>query len=393
MTALESPGVYVHLPFCASRCSYCDFLSGFDPAAMPKYVEAVLHEATLTQKHPSNWKSATFDTLYLGGGTPSFLGATLLVKLLEGLRERLSSTTDCERTVECNPSDIHEELLDAMAKSGINRISLGVQSFVDSELALLSRRHDAKGAHRALKLIKQHDASFLINVDLIHAIPGQNLASLDFSLQQALEHKPDHLSCYALTLSQESPLAKRLAPRNQKDPDLTDLTNFKEEFATIDEAALLSHYISIEKHLESAGFEHYEISNYARDEHRSHHNQKYWKRVPVLALGAGAHGFDGKSRYENTDALTDYLESVNRDRLPVKQLEQLNAEQVRLEKIALGLRTSDGFHSSCLSSKGKTEEILQELIKEGLLLKDKNGQLRPTCKGMLLADGIALRLA
>ncbi len=355
---------------------------------MPKYIEAVLHEASLTQKRPSPWKNATFDTLYLGGGTPSFLGATLLVKLLEGLRERLSSTTDCERTVECNPSDIHQELLDAMAKSGINRISLGVQSFVDSELALLSRRHDAKGAHRALKLIKQHGASFLINVDLIHAIPGQNLESLDFSLRQALDYKPDHLSCYALTLSQKSPLAKRLALQNE--PDLTDL---KGEFSPVDEDSQVRHYTFIEKHLESSGFEHYEVSNYAREEHRSRHNQKYWKRTPVLALGAGANGFDGKSRYENTDDLGDYLESVNKNRLPKKHLEQLSGKQVRLEKIALGLRTSDGLHVSCLSADGDTERILQELAEEDLLLNDGNGQLRPTNKGMLMADAIALRLA
>jgi len=355
---------------------------------MPKYVDAVLREAELTQKQPNPWKNALFDTLYLGGGTPSFLGATLLVKLVEGLRGRLGLTEDCEHTVECNPSDIHQDLLNALAKSGINRISLGVQSFVDSELAILSRRHDAQGAHHALKLIGQHDASFLLNVDLIHAIPGQNLESLNFSLCQALDHKPNHLSCYALTLSQESPLAKRLALQNRP-----DLTNFKEEFYPVDEDSQLKHYTFIEKHLESAGFEHYEISNYAKEEYRSRHNQKYWKRVPVLALGSGAYGFDGKNRYENTDDLNVYLESVDKNRLPVKQFEQLNAEQVRLEEIALGLRTSDGFHSSCLSASEKTEKILQKLAKENLLLKNKTGQLRPTSQGMLMADAIALRLA
>ena len=281
----ETPaGLYVHLPFCASRCSYCDFLSGFDPATIPTYIDAVLREAELALDSSSIWNQTSYDTIYLGGGTPSWLGASHLVKLIEGLRLRLPFHDNCEWTVECNPSDIEVELLDALGRAGANRISLGVQSFVDRELRYLGRRHDGSTARVALGRIRDHRNGFLISLDLMHDLPDQTLNNLNRSIETALSFHPEHLSCYALTLIPGTPLAKRVAARYLF-KSKGEKTNTQKDLDSS-----LVHYLHVETKLQEAGFEHYEVSNYARANMRSRHNQKYWNRTRVLALGCGPAG-------------------------------------------------------------------------------------------------------
>jgi len=321
-----------------------------------------------------------FDTLYIGGGTPSLLSLHQLESLLRHIRECFSLTKEAEITLEMNPADGDRAFFAALPSLGINRLNLGIQSFQDRFLSFLGRRHDACQAREAIEYA--HSAGFhRLGLDLIYAIPGQSMEMWLSDLQEAVAMPADHLSCYQLTVDATTPLGIRLAAKEFSLPPADEEADF---------------FLKTSFFLADRGYQHYEISNFAKnDEAMSRHNVKYWDHTPYLGLGPGAHSFDGKIRWSNPSSLQTYQEQISNHTCPAMNHEQLTAEQLRLEKLFLGFRTKRGIniaafnealHTDILAEKRK---ILSSLEKEGLLVIE-DGFIRPTLSGMALADQLAL---
>jgi oxygen-independent coproporphyrinogen-3 oxidase len=310
-----------------------------------------------------------FDTLYLGGGTPSVLAPKELGALMEAALSLPLVSDGAEVTLEANPDDVTADLLECWRDQGVNRLSLGVQSFDDDALRQLGRRHDGRQALAACELARAAGFSD-VGLDLIFGRPGQSLPAWRADLEQAAALEPEHLSCYQLTFELGTPFGRRLRRGDLTEPD--------EETGRA--MFLLTH-----RFLTARGYEHYEISNYGRPGFRSRHNQKYWSHTPYLGLGPSAHSHAGNRRSWNPSGLTDYVAGVQ------PQAEWLSEEQLRLETLMLGLRTSDGVARDFFDAgPASWQTTLADLNKEGLLEVGAE-RVRPTTAGMLLADGLPLR--
>ncbi|HQP57118.1 MAG TPA: radical SAM family heme chaperone HemW [Syntrophorhabdus sp.] len=363
------PGLYIHIPFCKTKCPYCDFYSVTNVDLAEEWLTAILKEMS----HYSNI-FGTFDTLYLGGGTPTVLSNTVLVSLFRELRRHFNFHDDTEITVEANPNDITLEKLALFKLLGVNRLSIGAQSFNDEELLLLKRRHSVKGIEEALYCVNQ--AGFLnFGIDLIYGIPGQPMASWITSLQKALGFKPTHLSCYQLTIEQTTPFGKMLQEGNLQGIGEKQGKNF---------------FLTTSRFLENNGFMHYEISNFSRKKRfRSRHNLKYWKHVPYLGLGPGAHSFLNGKRWWNVKSVKDYCYQLSQGLKPIQASESLSPEQLRLEKLFLGLRTNEGIKIDVAFPDYQTSASLENMVKNRLITV-RGDRLIPTKKGFLMADRLPL---
>lgn len=368
----EAPGLYVHVPFCESRCRYCAFVSGTHLDRMPRFVEGVLREARMRP-----WGREPFGTVYLGGGTPSLLPLPLLTALVQGLREALPLDQAEEWTLEANPQDVTGDRLGAWRDLGFRRLSLGVQSLRDDLLTLLGRRHNGAQARRAMRLARDQGFDDL-GIDLLFGIPGQSAADWTATLDEVIAFRPEHLSLYALTPEGRTPLVRAVAAGAVRLPP---------------DALLARLYRAATDRLRRAGYLHYEVSNYAIDAgHRSRHNRRYWRRVPVLGLGPGAHSFDGARRWRNLRSLEAWLRRLDRGLLPTGMEDPLTPEQVRLEVLLLGLRSLEGLPAAMLDDAPAARSRLDRLIARGLIRR-RGDVLVPTDRGMFLADGMARILA
>jgi putative oxygen-independent coproporphyrinogen III oxidase len=369
MPETKPAGLYVHVPFCLKKCPYCDFASGTDLAMVAGWLRAIKQEMGLYRDF-----APEFDTLYLGGGTPSLLTAEQLAVLLENLQEHFAFAPDTEITLEANPDDLTVQILKSYRELGINRLSLGVQSFDDRELAFLGRRHDASQALHALAWAR--DAGFAnLGLDLIYGLPGQTVARWQNNLETALSFLPEHLSCYQLTVEAGTPLARRQA-EGQFQPHPEEM---EREF-----------FLFTSRFLEERGYLHYEISNFARgSRNRSRHNGKYWNHTPYLGLGPAAHSFRDGRRWWNHRFLKDYCQALSAGEAPVADEEVLTPEQARLEALYLGLRTREGVELGLMTNVQRREIVLQELVRAGLA-EVKGDRLMPTREGLVVADRLAL---
>ena len=356
---MPRPGLYLHVPFCRTKCVYCDFYSVVeDRGKQNRWVDAVLAEARL---RAPGWE--TFDTLYLGGGTPSLLALDSFERLTTGLRDVFSFAAEVEFTVEANPDDVGPEWLDRIRSVGVNRLSLGIQSFDDRVLSLLGRRHTEKQSRRAIEDATRAGFSNL-SVDLMYGIPDQSVEDWLDNLRHGIEYEPAHLSCYQLTLEKDLP------------------------FVLPDEEKSRALFVATAETLQAAGYEQYEVSNFARaPELRSRHNSKYWNHTPYLGLGPGAHSFDGKTRWWNDPDLERYLAAG--DRLPDGDSETLTEAQLTLETLMLGFRTSDGVSLHHIRRIPGWERDLETLTDRGFLRVEK-GRAMPTREGLLIADRLPL---
>ena len=374
MVAANLPGLYVHVPFCQSKCHYCDFNSSTDSYLIPDWLAALEKEALWYQD-----RFDVFDTLYLGGGTPSLLDLRPLAALLQALRRHFRFTPATEVTLEANPDDLGPEKLRAYLDLGVNRLSVGVQSFHDRELAFLGRRHNARQTVEALEAARIAGFGNL-SLDLIYGLPGQRLEDWNQTLEQALSFQPEHLSCYQLTYEPETPLGRRKA---------------RGEAAPATEEEERGFFLFTSRFLEGRGYLHYEISNFARTGGPdgkpcySRHNRKYWRQVPYLGLGPGAHSFQDGVRWWNCLPVEQYCQSLAQGRAPLADRETLSAEQIRLEALYLGLRTREGVPLEIIRRTPGWEKILEELNKAGLV-KMNQERVVPTRQGFLLADRLAL---
>ncbi|MEP6779175.1 MAG: radical SAM family heme chaperone HemW [Gemmatimonadaceae bacterium] len=319
---------YVHVPFCARRCSYCDFaIAVRRNVPVDEYVKALTTEWRLRNLSKS---ANQLDTLYFGGGTPSLLGAAGIRQLMDFFHSATTISAHAEITLEANPEDITPSSVAAWKSAGINRLSIGVQSFDDGVLKWMHRVHDAGSAQRAAHVARDGGID-AFSVDLIFALPESLNRDWSRDLDLALELKPDHISLYGLTIEPHTPLGRwQSRGEVQEAPE----ERYETEF-------LLAH-----DRLVDAGYEHYEVSNFAKPGKRAVHNSAYWSGVPYIGIGPAAHGFDGANRRANTSAYANWVERVTAGSDPIAESELLNRDNRLMEAVYLGLRTIDGLQIS-----------------------------------------------
>jgi oxygen-independent coproporphyrinogen-3 oxidase len=369
------PGLYIHIPFCLSKCHYCDFYSVPSVSAVPDFLHALLREMEMYRN-----RFQSFDTVYIGGGTPSLLSPRELEDILVSVRENFHLISNPEMTIETNPADLNQSFLDSIRGSGINRINIGVQSFDEKVLGLLGRRHSVKQAFSAVEASRK--AGFdNMGLDLIYGVPGQDIDSWLNTLKQALFLSPEHISCYQLTLEPKTPLGRR---------------HQAGELIVPGEELQYQFFMKTSEFLQDAGYIHYEVSNFARkEEHASRHNQKYWDHSPYLGLGPSAHSFLWNQRWWNHRSIDRYLASVNAGNLPVEETETLTLEQLQLEALYLGLRTKKGVSLQSFTNQyqcdllAEKKKILARLEEEGFISID-DGCLHLTQTGLAIADSLSL---
>ncbi len=361
--------VYVHVPFCARRCTYCDFsIAVRRTVPANEYVSALACELDVRFPIAGDWP---VDTLYFGGGTPSRLGATGVAHMLERVRSRLRLTDNAEVTLEANPEDITAEAIAAWRDAGVNRLSIGAQSFDDRVLAWMHRTHDAATTARAVTLARRGGIENF-SLDLIFSLPESIERSWTEDVQRALALEPTHLSLYGLTIEPHTPLGRWRARGDvTESPD----ERYETEFLYAHESLL------------AAGFEHYEVSNFGRPGMRARHNSSYWSGVAYAGLGPSAHEFDGTARRWNVSAYADWLRRLSANGDPLEQAESLTADNRAAERIYLGLRTIDGLVLS-----GEEIARVKPWVAAGWAAVDSTNRITLTALGWLRLDALAADL-
>lgn len=370
-------GIYIHIPFCIRKCPYCDFYSVTDLFLISRFVSAVIREIEMTDRPP-----AQVDTIFFGGGTPSVLDARQIGGILDAIRRCFDVFTDVEITMEINPGTLDARGLMSFHDAGVNRLSIGIQSFYDPALGFLGRIHTAADGLRAFAAAR--DAGFdNIGLDLIFGLPGQTLAQWQQDLETAVRLGPEHLSCYQLTYEAGTRMSADLEAK---------------KFHVLNEAGAAEMFEQTGRFLTSAGYERYEISNFAvSPSKRSRHNLKYWTFAPYLGFGPSAHSFAACRRSWNVRDIGDYLARINAGGLPTEGGETLDRTRQMTEAIYLGLRLADGISIAEFENRFQTEFSAQfgdvtVLFESRGFLVIENGRCFLTRQGMRFADGIAGRL-
>ncbi len=362
-------GIYIHIPFCKQACHYCNFHFSTSLHYKKEVLEAMRVEIRMQKEYLAG---ETPDTVYFGGGTPSLLDETELTELLKTIRDQYTVTATPEITLEANPDDISLQKLQAWQSAGINRLSIGIQSFFDEDLTWMNRAHQADQAINCLELALPLFPN--ISIDLIYGTPGLSDARWIKNMETAVSLGIPHLSCYALTVESKTPLDK--------------LIREKKKAATDPDVQAAQFRMGMD-YLEAAGYEHYEISNFAKPGFRSRHNKSYWEGKKYLGIGPSAHSYNGNSRQWNVANNQRYLKEISAGTLPA-ETEQLTPVQKLNEKIMIELRTTEGLDFSGMDEQTKSS-LLQKsrtYLERGLMIQEGN-RLRLTKEGKLLADGIA----
>ena len=365
---IEESGIYVHVPFCLTRCGYCDFnaYAGMDHLA-PRYLRALLSEASLAS--PA-WDGAPVGSVFLGGGTPTTMDPADLAALLEHVRQQFAVSEDAEITTEANPDTVDEGSLRALLGAGFGRLSMGAQSFDPSVLAALERIHTPQSVRRAFSAARSAGYEN-VNLDLIYGAEGETMSSWEDSLRQTIALAPEHISAYALSIEPATPLGRKVAAGAAPEPD-GDL-----------QADMFGLACEL---LADAGYRHYEISNWAKPGYECRHNLGYWNRRPYLGLGAGAHSYRDDHRWWNMRPPEEYMERVERGEMPVGGEEHLEPSDAYLEEVFLRLRILEGIPSSWIEP-----ATAEPFLASGLLIDDL-GNLVPTERGMLVLNELVLAL-
>ena len=369
-------GIYIHIPFCRKACTYCNFHFSTNHQLINQVIDSIGKEISLQSKY----LSAPIETIYLGGGTPSLLNQSQLETLFNKVSSIFTVLPNAEVTLEANPDDIDEAQLNGWVELGINRLSIGIQSFRDLDLQWMGRAHTANQALNCIKLAQQAGIEN-ISIDLIYGIPGLSDADWSNNIDYAISSGVTHLSCYALTVEPKTALAHKI--NQQAIPD-------------IDAAHQANHFQILQEKIDVAGFEQYEISNFSLPGKRSKHNSNYWSGKHYLGLGPSAHSFNGLSRQWNISNNALYIQSLSRGNIPF-ELENLTLTQQINEYIMTALRTIEGIQANKINAiAGKLifDEILLDAIpyiKEGLI-NLQNDRICLSPNGKFMADGIAANL-
>jgi oxygen-independent coproporphyrinogen III oxidase len=370
------PGIYLHIPFCKQACTYCNFHFSTSLRYKDELVKALAIEASREKEYLAG---EALDTIYFGGGTPSILEIGDLELLLTTIRKDYSITPGVEITLEANPDDISAEKLRAWRDLGINRLSIGVQSFFEEELRWMNRAHNAEQAINNLELARKEFDN--ITIDLIYGSPLLTDEMWKQNVETAIEMDIPHLSCYALTVEEKTPLHKLINTSKAADVD-----NDKQA----------RQFLLLMEWLREKGYEHYEVSNFAKPGFRSRHNSSYWKGEKYLGLGPSAHSYDGTERRWNLANNNVYIKSINED-TSQREVELLTPTQKLNEFIMISLRTMEGIDLQKLQEqfgvdeRRRIEREVEKFVKHGLVHYDQS-LIRLTDEGMLRADGIASEL-
>lgn len=380
--AAPRAGLYLHVPFCSAICPYCDFAvtTGL-PERRVRFVAAL--EREIRDRTPAAFDGALFDTVYLGGGTPSILTPDDLARVAEALRSRYTIVPDARWSIEVNPEDVEPSRAQGWRDLGFGTVSLGVQSFDDAELRFLGRRHDRSRSEAAVEVCRSVGFD-TVSIDLIFGLPTQTLDGWTANLQAAGRLQPDHVSCYQLTVHEGTPFAR------QRDRGrLVELPEVEQA-----ELFLRTHDV-----LADHGIDAYEVSNFSRGSaHRSRHNQKYWSHVPYLGLGPSAHSFDGRRRWWNARGLADYESALADGRAPIEGSELLDDGDLALETVMLRLRTTDGLDLAAFRDRfgidlwSENSRRWEAGVAAGTVVREGD-RVRLTREGLAVADGIVASLS
>ena len=371
---MTAAGIYIHIPFCSSRCSYCDFATGlFQQELAERYVRALVEDIRL-----SRYSGDIVDTIYFGGGTPSLLAPSQLESILATVHDCFKIDPHSEITLEINPGSVNEEKLHAFRSLGVNRASFGAQTFDDAELAKLGRSHttaDTVKTFADLRGVGFENVSF----DLIAGLPGQTLAGWERNISQALDLRPEHLSFYLLEVHSGTPLAEHIRRGIQPEPD-DDLAGVMYQWM-LQQAA-------------DAGYEHYEISNLCQPGFHSRHNVKYWTGEAYYGFGCSAHSYDGATRrWSNHRDVLKYVSVIENGESAVVDEQQLSQTDVRAEAVFLGMRLMQGVdlrryrESFGVDLRDEHAEDLDRFCKAGLVELDGD-LIRLTRTGALLSNEV-----
>jgi oxygen-independent coproporphyrinogen-3 oxidase len=376
-------GAYVHIPFCTQRCGYCSFNTAPDaPGAVARFVPALLGEIDLAAT--ASWAAAVrLKSVFLGGGTPSLLLPEAMAAILDRLRAHFPLEPSAEITVECNPESVSVERLTGYRHAGVTRISLGVQSLDDRILPTLDRLHTAAQAREAFEAARAAGFSD-VSADLIYGLPGLDLPTWEATVKGVLGWQPDHLSAYALTLDEGSLWHAR------------SVSAERGRVAMPPEETTTAQYRRMTELAAEAGFEHYEVSNYARPGHRSAHNQIYWRAEEYLGFGPGACGYLGDVRYANVKPVDRWAAMIAAGEAPVDSHETLTPRQRMAERLMLGLRMREGVPAQWMEERvavdgARLRGVLAAWTERGLLVTE-GGRARLTEPGFLLSDALFMEL-
>lgn len=370
--------LYLHIPYCHRKCSYCAFYSVVSSDGRAEYVDALCKEIRL------RGDGRALKTIYFGGGTPSMLSIAELSKIRDAIGKSFDISHVEEVTIEANPEDLTKDyLVELYDMKFFNRLSIGVQSFNDSDLRVINRRHNSMQATRAI--LEASEVGFLnLSIDIIMGLPSQKVADFEENLcrmekllsQSAIKH----ISCYELTVEENTILDKQLKMGRLTLPD---------------EDVLVSEYEALQKWCQEKGFEQYEVSNFALPGWHSRHNSRYWKQVPYIGVGTGAHSFDGNRRRWNLSDIKEYIEGVKRGEVPYAE-EQLTKDDMFNEFVMTALRTAKGINKRSLQELYPDNAALvsakMEKYKHHGLIKETEDSYEPTSKGLLQADAMAAEM-
>lgn len=366
-------GIYFHIPYCVSRCTYCDFYTQTDFRSKTKLLKAMQEEINIRKAY---LKNQPISTIYFGGGTPSTLTIEEIESLLHCIHQLFIVENDAEITLEANPDDLNVTYLKHLKEIGINRLSIGIQNFDDNKLLAINRRHTGLEAKKAVQTAKEIGVSN-ISIDLIFGLPGETIESWEEQLLQALDLEVPHFSIYGLTYEKGTRLWQQR--KNGK-------------VLEIGEEDSLEMYNFTRNVLKNAGYEHYEVSNFAKKGYHSRHNSNYWNETPYLGIGASAHSFDGNSRQWNIASINQYCHKIENKEI-FYELENLSFEDKINDRIMLSLRTAEGLNLSSfeqdfgINVKNNLLKESKKHIENNLLIKQEN-RLKLSSQGLLIADRI-----
>ncbi|MCD7937138.1 MAG: radical SAM family heme chaperone HemW [Tannerellaceae bacterium] len=366
-------GLYIHIPFCAKRCIYCDFFSNTDMSYKERFLDAVIREMELRKKF---LPESTLQTIYLGGGTPSQLSPGDLKQLLNAVYTHFEVSDEAELTLEVNPDDLTENFVEGLTKLPFNRVSMGIQSFQEKDLKFLNRRHTSGQAMEAVTRLQKSGLSN-ISIDLIYGLPGQTFIEWEENIQQALSLDVPHISAYHL-MYEEGTVLYQLKEKGM--------------IRHIEEEQSLKAFNHLINRLTDAGFIHYEISNFAKPGFISRHNSSYWQSIPYLGLGPSAHSYNGRQRDWNVASLSSYLEGIEKG-VPQTEGEILDTVTAYNDAIITGLRTMWGVNLSRIAAlygeklAGYCRKEAQPFLNNKLLTLQKD-TLTLTREGLFISDTI-----
>lgn len=368
-------GIYIHIPFCHKRCIYCDFFLVTNPDLREKFLEGLSSEIRLSS---SLYAEEKFDTIYFGGGTPSILSPTQISEIIKEVKEKFNIDGDPEITIEANPEDLNADNIPQYRDAGINRISLGLQSFIDRELEFLTREHTADEGIEVIESIKKYFDNF--SIDIIYSLPGSSVEDINYSIRKAAELGAPHISAYALTFEKKTVLY------SQSEAGLV-IPNSEETESEL--------YGFVSDTMTENGYDHYEVSSFTKPGYEARHNSKYWELRNYIGLGPSSHSFYKGKRWNNVRSIGGYADALSKDMLPRENESNPDNDELLFEYVMTSLRSKGINLQKYQDISGRdflqTKEEAVRVLVDNKMAEMNNGRFKLTRKGFSIADEIIVK--